>query len=45
MIKLVYCIAKKPGLTDEEFFRTGKISTARSALEFLVSASWCRATA
>jgi len=21
MIKLVYCIAKKPGLTDEEFFR------------------------
>jgi uncharacterized protein (TIGR02118 family) len=21
MIKLVYCISKKPGLTDEEFFR------------------------
>lgn len=21
MIKLVYCIAKKPGLSDEEFFR------------------------
>ncbi len=24
MIKLVYCIAKKPGLTDEEFFRYWK---------------------
>jgi len=24
MIKLVYCITKKPGLTDEEFFRYWK---------------------
>jgi uncharacterized protein (TIGR02118 family) len=24
MIKLVYCIAKKPGLTDEDFFRYWK---------------------
>ncbi len=24
MIKLVYCICKKPGLTDEEFFRYWK---------------------
>jgi uncharacterized protein (TIGR02118 family) len=24
MIKVVYCIAKKPGLTDEEFFRYWK---------------------
>lgn len=24
MIKLVYCIAKKPGLSDEEFFRYWK---------------------
>ena len=24
MIKLVYCIGKKPGLTDEEFFRYWK---------------------
>jgi len=44
MIKLVYCITKKAGLTDEEFFRL-KISTHLSAFESLDSASWYKATA
>jgi hypothetical protein len=43
MIKLVYCITKKAGLADEEFFRYWEIST--SVLGYLDSADWYRAIA
>jgi hypothetical protein len=38
MIKLVYCIAKKAGLTDEEFFRYWENIHGPTVLEFLDSA-------
>ncbi len=44
MIKLVYCITKKAGLTDEEFFRYWEnIHGPMGAPKFLDSASWYRA--
>ena len=45
MIKLVYCITKKAGLTDEEFFHYWNMSTALSVLGFLDSENWYKATA
>jgi hypothetical protein len=45
MIKLVYCISKKPGLTDEEFFRYWERVHGPMALGFRGSGNWCKATA
>jgi EthD domain len=43
MVKLIYCINRKAGMSDEEFFRNGKTSTARLVVEFRDSASSSRA--
>lgn len=45
MIKLVYCITKKPGMTDAEFSIIGRRFTAPSARAFLVCESWCKVIA
>jgi hypothetical protein len=42
MIKVVYCVTKKAGLTDEEFFRYWEDIHGQSALEFPDSASWSK---
>jgi len=45
MVKLVYCITKKAGLTDEEFFSYWKNIHGPSAPAFLDSADSYKAAA
>jgi hypothetical protein len=45
MVKLVYCITKKAGLSDDEFFRYWKNVHGPSVLGSLDFANWYKATA
>jgi len=44
MIKVVYCISKKAGLTDEEFFRYWQDVHGPLGGGFRGSGNWCKAT-
>lgn len=45
MVKLVYCITKRPDLTDEEFFHYWENIHDPIGLGFLDSAGWYKASA